>query len=308
MSIKEDVTELIGKTPHYYLKEKSENTGVDIYLKLEAFNPGSSVKDRIAFSMIERAENEGLLPPDGVIVEPTSGNTGIGLAMIGASRGYRVILTMPDSMSRERRQLLKAFGAELILTPGEDGMPGAIEKAEELVEKNDKFYMPDQFSNPANPAVHRETTAREILDDFGQDLDFFVAGVGTGGTITGVAQVMKEESPDTKIVAVEPSLSPVLSGGEVIGSHSIQGIGAGFIPEILETDLIDHIITVSDREAEVGARKLARQEGLLCGISSGAAFTAAHILSGEVEPKSKILAVAPDYGERYLSASLFEEE
>ena len=304
MSVAENIADLIGDTPHYLLQSAADDHEQDIYLKLEAYNPGSSVKDRIAFSMIRRAEREGFLAEDGVIVEPTSGNTGIGLAMIGTARGYRVILTMPDSMSQERRDLLRAFGAELILTSGDDGMPGAIDKARELVDKYDNYYMPNQFANPANPDIHRRTTAREILDDFGDDLDYFVAGVGTGGTITGVGQVLKEESPDTEIVAVEPAGSPVLSGGES-GSHSIQGIGAGFIPEILERDILDRVVTVEDEEAEDATRLLAEREGLLCGVSSGAALAATFKLAAEVEPDSKILAIAPDYGERYLSLDIF---
>lgn len=306
MSITDKVSDLIGDTPHYRLQNIGEDLGSTIFLKLEAYNPGSSVKDRIAYSMIKRAEDKGHLEEDGVIVEPTSGNTGIGLAMIGTALGYDVILTMPDSMSQERRDLLQAFGAELILTAGDDGMSGAIEKAKKLVRENESYYMPDQFSNPANPAIHRETTAREILADFGSDLDYFVAGVGTGGTITGVGQVFKKESPETEITAVEPANSAVISTGEA-GSHSIQGIGAGFIPEILQTDLLDRVITVTDEEAEKRTRELARKEGLLCGISSGAALAATIKLAQEVEPNSKILTIAPDYGERYLSMEFFSE-
>ncbi len=303
MKINEEISELIGNTPHYRLQHIDEYS-CEIYLKLEAYNPGSSVKDRIAFGMIREAERKGELSEDGVIVEPTSGNTGIGLAMIGAARGYKVILTMPDSMSQERRDLLRAFGADLILTEGEDGMNGAISRAEQLAEENDDYFMPDQFNNPANPGAHGETTAREILDDFGENLDYFVAGVGTGGTITGVGQVLKKESPKTEIVAVEPENSPVLSGGEA-GSHGIQGIGAGFVPNIIEQDLIDTIITVQDDEAEEKTRELARREGVLAGISSGAALAAALKLAKKAPDDSTILTVAPDYGERYLSMEIF---
>ncbi len=306
MQIAEEISDLIGETPHYKLQKVGDKLPVEIFLKLEAYNPGSSVKDRIAYSMIKRGEENGKLEENGVIVEPTSGNTGIGLAMIGTALGYDVILTMPDSMSQERRDLLQAFGAELILTPGDDGMSGAIEKAEELANTNENYYLPDQFSNPANPAIHRETTAREILHDFGSELDYFVAGVGTGGTITGVGQVFEEESPATEIVAVEPADSAVISTGEA-GSHSIQGIGAGFIPEILQTELLDRVLTVTDEEAEQATRKLAHNEGLLCGISSGAALAATLKLAREVEAGSKILAIAPDYGERYLSLDIFAE-
>ncbi len=306
MNIADKISDLIGDTPHYHLQTVGEELSPDIFLKLEAYNPGSSIKDRIAYSMITRAEKTGELTEGGVIVEPTSGNTGIGLAMIGRALGYDVILTMPDSMSQERRDLLKAFGAELLLTSGDDGMSGAIEKAEELVKANENYYMPDQFSHPANPAIHRKTTAREILADFGSELDYFVAGVGTGGTITGVAQVLQKESPATDIVAVEPENSAVISTGKA-GSHSIQGIGAGFIPEVLQTELLDRTITVTDEEAESCTKKLARQEGLLCGVSSGAALAATLKLAEEVEPDSKILTIAPDYGERYLSLDIFSD-
>ena len=310
-----DITDLIGDTPHYKTSKFGQEFGSEIYIKLEMFNPGKSVKDRIAWNMIRRAEESGELPPGGVIVEPTSGNTGIGLAMIGAARGYRVILTMPDTMSIERRKLLKAYGAELILTPGDSGMNGAIETARDLAHGNQGYFLPDQFSNPANPEIHRLTTARELLNDFGQSLDYIVLGVGTGGTLTGVGQVMREEAPGTKIIAVEPEGSPVLSGGEA-GSHNIQGIGAGFIPEIMETDLIDQIIKVSNDEAYNTARELAAKEGLLVGISSGAAAAATSKLAKALDNrppskkngKTKILTLAPDSGERYLSTELFEFE
>jgi len=311
--ITNNITDLIGNTPHYKTEKFGQEFGSNIYIKLEMFNPGKSVKDRIAWNMIRRAEESGELPPGGVIVEPTSGNTGIGLAMIGAARGYRVILTMPDTMSIERRKLLKAYGAELVLTPGDGGMNGAIETAKELVHGNQGYFMPDQFTNPANPEAHRLTTAREILADFDQSLNYIVLGVGTGGTLTGVGQVMKEESPNTKIIAVEPEGSPVLSGGEA-GSHKIQGIGAGFIPEVMETDLIDQIIKVNNDEAYNTARELASKEGLLVGISSGAAAAATRKLAETLEnrPPSeknnppKILTLAPDSGERYLSTELFK--
>ena len=310
-----DITDLIGDTPHYKTSKFGQELGSEIYIKLEMFNPGKSVKDRIAWNMIRRAEESGDLPPGGVIVEPTSGNTGIGLAMIGAARGYRVILTMPDTMSIERRKLLKAYGAELILTPGDSGMNGAIKTAKELVHGNKGYFLPDQFSNPANPEIHRLTTAREILKDFGQSLDYIVLGVGTGGTLTGVGQVIKEEAPGTKIIAVEPEGSPVLSGGEA-GSHKIQGIGAGFIPEIMDTALIDQIIKVSNDEAYNTARELASKEGLLVGISSGAAAAATRKLAktldnrptSEKNGQPKILTLAPDSGERYLSTELFKFE
>lgn len=311
--VTENITDLIGDTPHYKTEKFGQEFGSEIYIKLEMFNPGKSVKDRIAWNMIRRAEESGELPPDGVIVEPTSGNTGIGLAMIGAAQGYQVILTMPDSMSIERRKLLKAYGAELILTPGDNGMNGAIDTAKDLVHGNQGYFMPDQFTNPANPEAHRLTTAREILADFGQSLDYIVLGVGTGGTLTGIGQVLKEEAPGTKIIAVEPEGSPVLSGGEA-GSHKIQGIGAGFIPEIMETDLIDQIIKVSNDEAYNTARELTSKEGLLVGISSGAAAAATRKLAETLEnrPPSekngqpKILTLAPDSGERYLSTELFK--
>ncbi len=298
------VEELIGNPPHYQLQSLGSQLAPEIYLKLESFNPGKSVKDRIAFNMIRRAEENGELKPGGVIVEPTSGNTGIGLALIGASRGYRVILTMPDTMSQERRQLFKAFGAEMVLTPGENGMKGAIETARDLVRGNENYYMPGQFTNPANPEIHQLTTAEEILADFGDRLDYLVAGVGTGGTLTGIGRAFQEKSVKTKLIAVEPADSAVLSGEEP-GSHKIQGIGAGFIPEILEVELIDEVIRVSNEEASACTRKLARMEGLLLGISSGAATAAALKLAKKVAENSTILTIAPDTGERYLSLNIF---
>lgn len=273
MQIADDITRLIGKTPVVKLQRLAEN-GADVYVKLEYFNPGASVKDRIALGMVEAAEAEGRLKPGSTIVEPTSGNTGIGLAMIAAVRGYRLIIVMPETMSIERRKLLAAYGAEFILTPGHLGMKGAVEKAQELVRENPDYFMPQQFENPANPEIHRRTTAREILEQMGKELDAFVAGVGTGGTITGVGEVLKREIPGIKIIAVEPAASPVLSGGRP-GPHKIQGIGAGFVPSVLRTDLLDEIITVSNEDAIMTARNLARKEGLLVGISSGAAVYAA---------------------------------
>ncbi|SEM47848.1 MULTISPECIES: cysteine synthase A [unclassified Candidatus Frackibacter] len=301
----DNVAQLIGQTPLVKLNRIVDEDAADIYVKLEAFNPGGSVKDRIALSMIEAAEENGDLKPGGTIIEPTSGNTGIGLSLVGAAKGYKVVLTMPDSMSMERRQLLSAYGAELVLTPGEDGMPGAIEKAKELDEENDDYFMPQQFENPANPEVHRKTTAQEILEAVDNDLDAFVAGVGTGGTVTGVGQVLKEELDDVKVYAVEPEGSPVISGGDP-GPHQIQGIGAGFIPEVLNTGLLDDTIQVTNDESKETARRLAKEEGLLVGISSGAAVTVALKVAKELGSDKKLVVIAPDTGERYLSTDLFE--
>jgi len=301
----DNVAQLIGQTPLVKLNRIVDEDAADIYVKLEAFNPGGSVKDRIALSMIEAAEENGDLKPGGTIIEPTSGNTGIGLSLVGAAKGYKVVLTMPDSMSMERRQLLSAYGAELVLTPGEDGMPGAIEKAKELDEENDDYFMPQQFENPANPEVHRKTTAQEILEAVDNDLDAFVAGVGTGGTVTGVGQVLKEELDDVKVYAVEPEGSPVISGGDP-GPHQIQGIGAGFIPEVLNTGLLDDTIQVTNDESKETARRLAKEEGLLVGISSGAAVTVALKVAKELGNDKKLVVIAPDTGERYLSTDLFE--
>ncbi|MBE3572150.1 MAG: cysteine synthase A [Moorella humiferrea] len=304
MQIADDITRLIGKTPVVKLQRLAEN-GADVYVKLEYFNPGASVKDRIALGMVEAAEAEGRLKPGSTIVEPTSGNTGIGLAMIAAVRGYRLIIVMPETMSIERRKLLAAYGAEFILTPGHLGMKGAVEKAQELVRENPDYFMPQQFENPANPEIHRRTTAREILEQMGKELDAFVAGVGTGGTITGVGEVLKREIPGIKIIAVEPAASPVLSGGRP-GPHKIQGIGAGFVPSVLRTDLLDEIITVSNEDAIMTARNLARKEGLLVGISSGAAVYAALQVARTLGRGKKVLVIAPDTGERYLSTELFK--
>ncbi len=304
--IANSITELVGKTPVLRLNRVTDGVGADVLVKLESFNPCSSVKDRLGLAMIEAAERDGLIKEDTVIVEPTSGNTGIALAFICAARGYRLALTMPDTMSMERRKLLKVFGAELVLTPGAEGMKGAINKAAELVEKNDNYVMPQQFENPANPEVHRRTTAEEIWEDTDGAVDILVAGVGTGGTITGVAEVIKERKPGFKAVAVEPVESPVLSGGGP-GPHKIQGIGAGFVPKVLNTDILDEIIKVTHEDAGKVARRLAREEGILAGISAGGNVWAALELARRKENEGKlIVAVIPDTGERYLSTWLFE--
>ena len=303
-----DVIRTLGDTPLVLLSESCVRGQVATVLaKLEYKNPLGSVKDRIAASMIGAAQNQGLIGPDTVVVEPTSGNTGIGLAFVCAVKKIKLMLTMPESMSIERRKLLTHLGAELILTPAAQGMKGAIDKAREMVAESKNAYLPDQFSNPANPAVHRQTTAKEIWEDTEGAVDIFVAGVGTGGTITGVGEVLKEKKPECKIVAVEPADSPVLSGGEP-GSHKIQGIGAGFVPAVLNRDIIDQIVTVKSEDAFATARHLARNEGLLCGISSGAAAWAALELSTLPENIGKtIVTVLPSTGERYLSTELFEE-
>ena len=304
----EDITGLVGRTPLVGLRRLGRGLPGSIVVKLESFNPCSSIKDRIALSMVEAAEKDGLIGPGSTIIEPTSGNTGIGLAFVCASKGYRLVLTMPDTMSVERRSLLKAFGAELVLTPGAGGMPGAIKKAEELAAQDDDLVMLQQFENPANPKVHRETTAIEIWEDTGGEVDILVAGVGTGGTITGVSGVLKQRKPSIRAVAVEPFASPVLTGGSP-GPHKIQGIGAGFIPEVLEMALIDEVVTVDHVDAGNIARRLAREEGILVGISSGAALQAALEIARRPESQDKlIVAVLPDTGERYLSTWLFEEQ
>ncbi len=305
--IARDSTELIGNTPLVRLNRMTEGLAAEVVAKLEFFNPLGSVKDRIGVAMIVDAEEQGLINEDTVIVEPTSGNTGIALAFVCAARGYRLILTMPDTMSVERRQLLSIFGAELVLTPGAEGMMGAVRKAEQLVAENTNCFMPQQFNNPANPEIHRLTTAEEIWRDTGGEVDILVSGVGTGGTITGVAEVIKKRKPEFKAIAVEPTDSPVLSGGKS-GSHKIQGIGAGFIPQILRQDLVDEIIRVTNEDAGAMARRLAKEEGILAGISSGAATWAALEVAKRTENRGKlIVAVLPDTGERYLSTWLFHE-
>jgi len=306
-NIAQKLTDLIGNTPLLALNRYSEEAGLPAPLigKLEYFNPLGSVKDRIAFAMIEAGEAAGKIKPDTVIIEPTSGNTGIGLAFVAASRGYKLILTMPETMSVERRNLLKALGAELVLTPGAEGMKGAIRKAEELAQANPNSFLPQQFMNPANPEVHRKTTAEEIWRDTDGKVDIFVAGVGTGGTITGVGEVLKSRNPAVQIIAVEPADSPVLSGGQP-GPHKIQGIGAGFVPDVLNRTIIDEIITVKNDDAMATGRELARTEGLLIGISCGAAVWAATQVARRPENKGKVIVVIlPDTGERYLSTALF---
>ncbi|HEY2086608.1 MAG TPA: cysteine synthase A [Mycobacterium sp.] len=307
MSIAEDVTQLVGNTPLVRLRRVTEGAVADVVAKLEYFNPGGSVKDRIGVAMLDAAEEAGLLKPDTIILEPTSGNTGIALAMVAAARGYKLVLTMPDTMSIERRVLLRAYGAELVLTPGKDGMPGAIAKAEELAKSDQRYFVPQQFENPANPAIHRATTAEEVWKQTDGKIDFFISGVGTGGTITGVAQVIKERKPEAKFIAVEPAASPVLSGGQK-GPHPIQGIGAGFIPPVLDQDLVDEVITVGNDDALNLARRLALEEGLLVGISSGAAVVAALQVAHRPENKGKLVVVIlPSSGERYLSTVLFSD-
>ena len=304
----EDITQLIGKTPLVKLNRIASDLNVTLLAKLESFNPCSSVKDRIGLSMIEAAEHEGAIKEDTIIIEPTSGNTGIALAFVCASRGYRLTLTMPETMSVERRKLLRIFGAELILTPGEKGMPGAIRKAEELVQSDSRYLMLQQFKNKANPEIHRKTTAQEIWDDTGGKVDILVCGVGTGGTITGVAEVIKKLKPSFKAIAVEPAGSAVLSG-EKPGPHKIQGIGAGFIPEVLNLDLVDEIIRVRSEDAGEMSRRLANSEGILAGISAGAALWAAVEVSKRPENAGKeIVVIIPDTGERYLSTWLFKDE
>ncbi len=306
MNTKSDITKTCGNTPLIYIETASRETGADIYGKTEFFNPAGSVKDRIGLSMIEDALETGKINSDSTIVEPTSGNTGIALAFVARVKGLKLILTMPETMSSERRHLLKHLGATLVLTEGPKGMKGAIEQAKKIVEETPNAFMPDQFSNPANPEIHRKTTAVEIWEDTNGKIDIFVAGVGTGGTITGVSEVLKEKNPAVQSVAVEPADSPVISGGKP-GPHKIQGIGAGFIPENLNVDILDEILTITNQEAFQGAKDLARDEGILCGISSGAAFHAAKILASRPENKGKtIVFIICDTGERYLSTDLFK--
>ena len=302
----DSVLDLVGRTPLVRLPRLND-TDADILAKLEFYNPLASVKDRIGLAMIEAAERDGLLKSGGEIIEPTSGNTGIALAFVAAARGYRLTLTMPESMSRERRAILRAFGCELVLTPAEKGMPGAVARAEELLAERPEAFMPQQFANPANPEVHRRTTAEEIWRDTGGKVDVLVVGVGTGGTLTGVASVIKERNPEFRVVAVEPADSPVLSGGKP-GPHKIQGVGAGFIPEILETDYIDEIVQVTNDEAMTMARRAAREEGLFVGISSGAALQAALRVARRPEMAGKrLVVILPSFGERYLTSDLYNE-
>ncbi|KFN03833.1 cysteine synthase A [Bacillus clarus] len=306
MRVAQSVSELIGKTPIVKLNRIVESDSADIYLKLEFMNPGSSVKDRIALAMIEDAEQKGLLKEGDTIIEPTSGNTGIGLAMVAAAKGYKAILVMPETMSIERRNLLRAYGAELVLTPGPEGMGGAIRKATELA-KEHGYFIPQQFQNQANPEIHRLTTGPEIVEQMGDQLDAFIAGIGTGGTITGAGEVLKEAYKDIKIYAVEPADSPVLSGGKP-GPHKIQGIGAGFVPETLDVEVYDEIIQVKSEQAFEYARKVAREEGILVGISSGAVIYAAKEVAKKLGKGKKVLVIIPSNGERYLSTPLYQFE
>jgi cysteine synthase A len=304
--IADDITQLVGRTPLVRINRLNNGLGAEILAKLEYFNPAHSVKDRLGLAMIDAAERDGLIGPDTIILEPTSGNTGIALAMVAAARGYRCAFTMPETMSKERRALLRAYGAELILTPGPDGMAGAIAKAEELAAGDSRYFIPQQFKNPANPAIHRATTAEEIWNDTDGQVDIFIAGVGTGGTVTGVGEVLKERKPGVQIIAVEPAASPVLSGGQK-GPHPIQGIGAGFVPDILDVAVLDEIITVTNDDAFATAHRAAHEEGLLVGISAGAALWAALQVAGRPENEGKqIVVIVPDFGERYLSTPLFE--
>jgi len=305
MRIANDITELVGHTPLVRIRKVTDGAGAEVAAKLEFFNPSSSIKDRIGVSMIDAAQEAGLIGPNTVVIEPTSGNTGVGLAMVCAARGIKLVLTMPESMSIERRALLRGYGAELILTPGPEGMNGAISTATELAASDPKYFMPQQFMNEANPAIHRVTTAEEIWDDTDGQVDIFIAGVGTGGTITGVGQVLKERKPGVQVIAVEPADSPVLSGGQK-GPHPLQGIGAGFVPAILDTNVYDEVIAVQSDDAMAMARRAATEEGLLIGISSGAALWAAREVAQRPENAGKLIVVIiPSFGERYLSTPLF---
>lgn len=304
MRVADNITGLIGETPIVKLNRITDDNSADVYVKLEFFNPGSSVKDRIALAMIEAAEREGKLKDGDTLVEPTSGNTGIGLAMVAAAKGYKAVLVMPDTMSQERRNLLRAYGAKLVLTPGAEGMKGAIKKAEELVKENG-YFMPQQFENKANPEVHARTTGNEIVEQMKDGLDAFISGVGTGGTVTGAGKVLKDHFKDIKIFAVEPVDSPVLSGGNP-GPHKIQGIGAGFVPGVLDTEVYDEIIQITNEEAFETSREVAKTNGILGGISAGAAVAAAIKVAKELGKGKKVLAVFPDNGERYLSTALYQ--
>ncbi|HHV44020.1 MAG TPA: cysteine synthase A [Firmicutes bacterium] len=299
-AVQKSIIDCIGKTPLVKLQRIGVAAGAEIWAKVEGLNPSGSVKDRAAWAMVLDAEEKGKLKPNGTIVEPTSGNTGIGLAMVAAARGYRLILTMPETMSQERRDLLRAYGAELVLTPGALGMRGAIQKAEELIAENPDYFMPQQFENPANSRIHEITTGPEIYAEMRGDIAAFVAGVGTGGTITGVGRYLKARNPEIRVIAVEPAASPVLSGGEP-GPHGLQGIGAGFVPKILDVSLLDEIITVTEEEARVACKALAQQEGILAGLSSGAAVHAAIQVAKGLAPGKKVVVVLPDHGNRYLS-------
>lgn len=307
MSTAQGIIDLIGKTPIVRLNRLPRPGSAEVYAKLEFFNPGGSVKDRIALAMIEQAEKDGRIKPGGTIIEPTSGNTGIGLAMVAAAKGYKAVLVMPETMSVERRNLIKAYGAEIVLTPGAEGMKGAIAKANQILQETENSFMPQQFENPANPEMHRRTTGPEIWEQMDGKIDAFVAGVGSGGTITGVGEVLKEKNKDIQIYAVEPAASPVLSGGKP-GPHKIQGIGAGFVPAVLNTSIFTEVIPVGDEEALETARRLAREEGILAGISSGANVYAALQVAKKLGSGKRVVVMIPDTGERYISTELFANQ
>lgn len=305
MKVVNSIDDLIGNTPIIQLGKIVDPKGAKVLVKLEFFNPAGSIKDRVALQMVKSAEKAGKLKPGGVIVEPTSGNTGIGLAMVAAARGYRLVIVMPETMSIERQKLIRGMGAELVLTPGNEGMTGAVNKAQEIIGKNREYIILQQFENPANPEAHRLTTAPEIIHQVGDELAAFVCGVGTGGTISGIGGALKEKLPAVKVIAVEPAGSPVLSGGKQ-GAHNIQGIGAGFIPPVLDESVIDEVIRVEDDDALITARKMMKKEGIMAGISSGAAVFAAIKVAAKLSPEKAVLAIAPDTGERYLSTELFD--